>query len=409
MGIVGPMLAPPRNEILTGADLERHLRVGPATSSGAVVTPMTAVTVSTVYACARNLAEDIGKLPYPVYRRLPNDGKERAVTSPFWALIHDRPFGGPNTFGLSSQQFREFLTFCAVLRGDGFAFKNAIQGQVRELIPIHPDRVRIEQLEDFEVIYHVTGKNGEVRHHTRREIFHLMGPTLNGVSGASIVSLAQEDIGFAMTALQHAGRTLGSGARHRGIIERPLEAPEWSDEARDRFITEYEQDYAGTANAYRTLVLEDGMSWKSVQMSSEDAELLATRRFQVEDIARWFRMPLHKINEMSHATYTNIEHQAIEYVTDTLLPWGTRWDVALNQQVIVSSQVYAEILFEGLLRGDVKSRYEAYGQGINGGWLSRNEVRRLENFDPVDGLDDYLMPLNMRVVGEPRPEEGVAP
>lgn len=399
------MLAPPRNEITTSQDLDRFLRVGSQSASGATVTADTAVTVAAVYACARNVAEDIGKLPYPVYRRLPNDGKERAVTSPFWGLIHDRPFGGPTTFGLSSQQFREFLTFCAILRGDGFAFKNVIAGQVRELIPIHPTRVRIEQLPDGEVIYRVTQRDGSVKDLTRREIFHLMGPTLNGINGASVISLARNDIGLALTAAEHTGNTLRGGGRHRLIIERPLEAPEWSRDTRERVIQEYEEGYAG-ANSYRTLFLEDGMHPSTVSMSNEDLELLATRKLTIADLARWFRMPLHKIQEMDRATFSNIEVQSLEYVTDTLMSWGVRWDTAWNQQVIITNQLYAELLFAGLLRGVTKDRYEAYQLAINSGWMNRNEARRLENLDPVDGLDDYLTPLNMGIVGQPLPTGG---
>lgn len=388
------MLAP-RNEVMTSQELERYLRAGSTSTSGATVTYDSAVTVSAVFACARIIAEDLGKLPWPVYRRLPNDGKERATSSPFWTLIHDRPFGSPTTFSLSSQQFREFLTFCAVLRGDGFAFKNTINGQVRELIPIHPSRVTVEQLEDFEVIYHVQLKNGERRTHTRREIFHLMGPTMNGYSGASIVNLARESIGLALTSEQHTSRTLGTGARHRGIIERPLDAPEWSNDGRKRFREEYEETYSGSANSYRTLILEDGMTWKSVGMSSEDAELLSTRQFSVTEIARWFRIPPHKIAELSRATFTNIEHQAIEYVTDTLLPWGVRWDTAVNQQVIGPGQFYAELLFEGLLRGDTKTRYEAYQIAVQNGLATPDELRRMENLAPLGEEATVLLPLNV--------------
>lgn len=377
----------PRNaDITTSRELAERLR-GEQTWSGVDVTPNLALHTSAVFACVRLIAEDIGKLPFILYSSTADGSRVRATSSPFWRLIHDRP----NAWQ-SSQQFREMLTAHALLRGNGFALKNVRGGQVRELIPLHPDRVRIEQLPDWELVYHVQlPGSSEEKRYSRREIFHLPGISFDGVRGVSIIGLARQSIALSMATERHGATFFGKGShpsgvfRHKGTL---------SDEAFERLKSDLRGFAGGGTDEGSTLILEDDMDWKQVGLSNEDSQFLATREFQVTEHARWFRVPPHKIADLSRATFSNIEHQAIEYVVDSLLPWGKRWEHAVNQTVIDTNDVYAELLFDMLLRGDTKSRYESYRIASGGPWMSRNEVRRAENLGTVDGLDEVLTPLN---------------
>lgn len=373
----------PRNaDITTSQELAERMKIGRQTWSGIDINPSNALSVSAVFACVRLIAEDIGKLPFPVYRRTA-DGRERAPESPFWRLLHDRPNGWQ-----SSQEFREMLTAHALLRGNGFALKNTVRGQVRELIPLRPDRVRIEQTEDFELLYHVRlNASGPEETMTRREILHLRGISLDGVSGVGIVTLARQGIALSMAAERHGATFFGNGQHPSGVFKHPSEL---SDPAFDRLKASLDEQRGEGAGG--TLILEDGMDWTQVGLSNEDSQFLESREFQVEEVARWFRAPPHKIAHLKRATFNNIEHLAIEYVTDTLMSWGKRWENAVNHTVIVTNEVYAELLFDALLRGDTKSRYEANRIAVGRPWKTPNEVRREDNMPELEGLDEVWEP-----------------
>ena len=387
MGLIRSRLERPRN-IATSAGLDRYLREGVATWAGVNISPDTALQIGAVFACTRIIAEDIGKLPVILYQRSDRGAKDRATTSPFWRLLHDRP----NSWQ-TSQQFRELLTAHAVLRGNAFAFKNLVGGQVRELLPIHPDRVRVEQLDDYEVIYRVRHGNGREEMHTRREIFHLAGPSLDGYQGVSIVGLSRQSMGFALALERHGATLFGNGAHPGGVLKHPGKL---SDAAQKRLQASVDEGFA-RGSAHKTLILEEGMDWVRTGLSNEDSQFLQSRQFSILDIARWFRIPPHKLGELGRATWANIENQQLEYVNETLMSWARRWEDAYNQQVIGTNSVYAELLFDALLRGSTKERYEAYqlAAGGNAPFLTRNEVRRRENLPPIEGLDEMLQPLNM--------------
>lgn len=384
-GLISRMLGVPRPrnaDITTSQELAERMKVGRQTWSGIDINPTNALGVSAVFACVRLIAEDIGKLPFPVYRRTAA-GRERAPESPFWRLLHDRPNGWQ-----SSQEFREMLTAHALLRGNGYAIKNVVRGQVRELIPLRPDRVRLEQTEDFELLYHVRlAANGPEETMTRREIFHLRGISLDGISGVGIVTLARQGIALSMAAERHGATFFGNGQHPSGVFKHPSEL---SDPAFERLKASLDEQRGEGAGG--TLILEEGMDWTQVGLSNEDSQFLESREFQVEEVARWFRAPPHKIAHLKRATFNNIEHLAIEYVTDTLMSWGKRWENAVNQTVIVTNEVYAELLFDGLLRGDTKSRYEANRIAVGRPWKTPNEVRREDNMPELEGLDEVWEP-----------------
>lgn len=384
----------PRNDITSSSGLDAWLRYGSNTTwSGISVTPENALHVSAFFAGVRVISEDIGKLPFVVYQQSPDRQRERATASPFWRLLHDRP----NSFQ-TSQQFREYLTASAIMRGNGFAIKNTIAGQVRELLPLHPDQVRVEQLDDFELIYHVRMKSGNEQVMTRREIFHLPGLTINGPVGISVVEYGRQSLGNSLGANRHAGTFFGNGMKPSGVFTHPGKL---SDAAYKRLKADLDDKHSGE-NSNNTLLVEEGMSYHPISLNAKDSQFLESRTFEVLEVCRWLRLQPHKIAELSRATFSNIEHQAIEYVTDTLMPWGVRWEAAVNQQVIVTNSIYAELLYDALLRGTTKERYEAYqiAAGGQAPWMTRNQIRRSENMEPLPGLDEILQPLNMTAAGQ---------
>ncbi len=385
MGVFGRWLAPVRDQ-MTVSEYLRRVRDGDATWAGIGVTPENALTVSAVFACVRVIAEDLAKLPFVVYQQ--TEGRERATASPYWRLIHDRF----NSFQ-TSQQGREYLTACALLRGNGYALKNEIGGQTRELLPLRPDAVRVEQLPDWELVYHVTMPDGKEEALTRREVFHLPGLTISGPIGVSVIEYARQTVGNILGANRHSGTFFGNGLKPSGVLKHPKTL---SKDSQKRLKEQLTQEHSG-GRSNSLLLLEEGLEYAPITLTNKDSQFLESRAFEVTEVCRWFRVPPHKIADLDRATFSNIEHQAIEYVSDTLMPWAKRWEYAVNQQVIRTNTLYAELLFDALLRGTTLERYRAYqiAAGGNAPWLSRNDIRRSENKPPLDGLDEILTPLNM--------------
>lgn len=387
MGVFGRWLGGIKNDITSSSELDAFVRGGAGTWSGINVNPQNALTVSAVFACTRVIAEDIGKLPFVVYKQT-GEKRGRFYESPFWKLLHDRP----NPYQ-TSQQFREYMTACALLRGNGYALKNVVQGQVRELFPLSPDQVRVEQLPNYELVYHVRMANGQEETKTRKEIFHLPGLTIDGPIGISVLTYARQTIGNAMGASRHAGTFFGNGMKPAGVLTHPKTL---SKDVQERLKAQLIQDHGG-ANSNGLLVLEDGMVFSPISISNSDSQFLESRTFELLEVCRWFRIKPHKIAELTRATFSNVENESREHVTDTLMPWAERWSAAVNQQVIVTNNVYAEILFDALLRGTTLERYQAYNlaAGGNAPWMTGNEVREHENLEPLEGLDEVAKPLNM--------------
>lgn len=389
----------PRNEgkpLTTSAEIEAFLRGGSGIYAGTSVTPQTALSVAAVFACVRAISEDIAKLPFVVYRTAAGS-HERARTSPYWRLIHDRP----NPFQ-TSQQFREYLTASALLYGNGYALKNVLGGQVVELLPLHPNRVTPSLTEDWEPVYDVRLKStGPPQRMTRAEIFHLPGLSfLDPFSGISIVQYARQAIGTQMARDRQQGVFYGNGMKPSVAFSHPGKL---SLDAQKRLKAGLHEEHGGE-NAGGTIVLEEGMKIEKLSVSAEDSQLVEMSQFGVLEFCRFFRIPPHKIAELTRATFSNISHQSLEYVQDTLMSWGERWNAAVNQQVIVTSSVQAEILFDALLKGTTLERYQAHRIAAGGPWLAPNEVRALENRPPMAGLDEVRVPLNTGASGSDQGE-----
>lgn len=401
-GLISRMVGRPQNtEITTSSDLAERLRRGEKTWAGLDLSAQRALTVGPVFAAVRVIAEDIAKLPFVVYRRDGDGPKERARDTEFWRLIHDRP----NTF-MTSQQFREYMTAQAMLLGNAYALKVTVRGQIRELLPLLPSQVRVEQLPDFQVIYHVTMADDSVERMTSREVFHLPGYRLEMTGGAGIFKYARQTIAHTLAVEQFGATYFGNGAKPSAVFKHPETL---SDEAYERLKTDLRSDFSGDqANA--TMLLEEGLDYAPTSLTNEESQFTDTRIFLVEECARWARVAPHKISHLYRSTFSNIEHQAIEHVTDTLMPWAQRWEDAFNLGVINDPTLYAELLFDALLRGDTKSQYEALRIATGRPWLKGDEARRALNLEPLGGdMDEVVLPNNAgNEGGNPRREERVS-
>lgn len=353
--------------------------------SGMAVTEETALHVAAYFAGVRVIVEDIAKLPFIVNREDANGKRDRAIDSPYWTLIHDRP-----NAAMSSQQFREYMTACAINRGNGYALK---VGRPPQLLPLYPGNVRLELLPDWTLLYHVRHFDGTEEHLTRERVFHLPGLSLDGYSGVSVIEYARQTLGNMRGANRQAGTFFGKGMRPSGILSTPGTLSQPSKDAIKAALLEK----AGGENTNSLLVFDQGLSYTPVSVNARDSQFLESRTFEVLEVCRWLRLKPHKIAELTRATFSNIEQESLEHVTDTLLPWGQRWQDAYNQQVLAGSGLQAELLYEGLLRGTTFERYQAYqvAGGGNAPFMSRNEIRRRENLPPLPGLDNMLVPLNM--------------
>jgi HK97 family phage portal protein len=364
--------------------------------SGVHVDADTALKISTVWACVTLLAETIASLPLSVYRNRPDDGRERARNHPLYEILHDQP-----NEQQTSAEFREMMTGHALLRGNAYAqIIPGPRGPVDQLMPIHPDRVTVEKLPNGRFRYPVQQDDGSKRLFNQEDIFHLRGPSKDGIVGMSIVDYAIDSFGMAMSAERYGGRFYRNDSRPGGVLSTPNKL---SKGAAGRLKSGWESAHTA-GNQHRVAVLEEGLQWQQVGISPEEAQFLETREFQAEDVCRWFRVPPHMVGLTSKATSwgSGIEQMGIGFVTYTLLPWLTRWKQAISRDLILAPQLYfADFVVEGLLRGDIASRYSAYATGRQWGWLSVNEIRGMENMNRVDNGDVYLQPMNMDEAGQP--------
>lgn len=375
---------------------------GALAAAGVRVTPEAALRASAVWACVRLISETIAALPVVTYRRLPGGSREPAPDHPNYDLLHQAP-----NREHTALEWLDGLVVNTLVRGNAYNRKvPGPRGPVDQLEPLHPDLVRPERLPNGQLRYQVRDQPGAAERPVLREdLFVVRGLSLDGMTGVSVVEFARESIGLALAAEGFGARLFSQDARPGGVLEVPGKL---SAAAAARLQATWQAGHAGLGNAHKVAILEDGMSWKATSMTSEDAQFLQTREFQIADIARWFRVPLHMIGETSKATSwgSGIEQLSIGFVVYTLLPWLRRLEQAIMRDLMLAPrQYFAEFVVAGLLRGDTKTRHEAYAIGRQWGWLSVNDIRRLENMNPVEGGDAYLQPLNMAPQTAPPPRE----
>jgi HK97 family phage portal protein len=374
---------------------------GRKTASGADVTAETALELSAYYACIRNISEDLAKLPLHVYRRMKPRGRERQSQHPAYRILHHRA-----NEEASAVSVRETLLHFSLGWGSGYAeiVRNGA-GDPVGLYPIHPARVQKKRTAGGELRYEVRNPNGETARLLPREMFHLHGLGSDAMQGYEMSVLAKEAIGLGMEAEAFGANYFGNGTVVGGAIELPAR---WSDDARRRFRESLERRHKGARKAHGFLILEEDAKYNPFGIPPDQAQFLETRQFQVEEICRWFRMPPHKVQHLLRSTFSNIESQAIEYVVDTLTPWAVRFEQEAWAKLLDEDpDIYIEHNFSGLLRGDDSKRAIYYRQMFGVGAMSPNDIRELENLNPVEGGDDYFIPLNMRRTTE-TPEDAEA-
>lgn len=379
---------------------------GYETPSGVSVHPDTALEISAVYACVRVLAETVASLPLILYRRRDDGGKDRATEHPLYRLLHDIP--NPH---MTSFQLREALMGHILTWGNAYAeieFDRA--GRVVGLWPLRPDRMAV-RLENGELIYEYRTSDGPVTLPDYR-VLHIPGLGFDGIVGYSPIRMMRQALGLTVATERFGSLLFKNAAQPKVVLKHPGEL---SEKAYKRLRESWESRHGGLENAHRTAILEEGVDITTIGIPPDDAQFLETRRFQLNEIARIYRVPPHMIQDLERATFSNIEQESINFVVHTVRPWLVRWEQAMNKQLLLEREresLFVEFLVDGLLRGDIMSRYQAYAIGRQNGWLSADDIRRLENMNPLpDGLGEtYLVPLNMipaSSVSAPAPAPGM--
>jgi HK97 family phage portal protein len=367
---------------------------GVSTASGVSVTPDSAMRLSAVSACVRLISESIGSLPLHVYRRKDNRSRERVTDLVQHRLLHDEP----NRM-MTSCVFRETLSAGVLCHGNAYAYieRNGA-GDPIQLLPIASPGVRIFKEPNTGELAYAIQLDGKTFTVNQANIIHVPGLSFDGISGMSPIKYGAQSIGLAIATERFGASFFGNGSMPSGTIEMPG-AP--TVEQQRNLLTAWNAAYGGLRNAQKTAVLVGGAKFSPISVNPDEAQFIETRKMQVSEIARWFRVPPHMIGDLDRATFSNIEHQALEFVTHTLRPWLVRFEQEFNRKLFPSStsgqpsDLYCEFNVDGLLRGDIKARGEYYVRGRQWGWLSANDIRARENEEPIDGGDTYLTPLNM--------------
>ncbi|GCD83677.1 portal protein [Parageobacillus thermoglucosidasius] len=366
---------------------------GQNTKSGKIVNELTAMQATAVYACVRVLSETVASLPLHLYRRMNPRGKEKAVQHQLYALLHDQP--NPE---MTSFTWREAAMAHLLLWGNHYSYIEwGADGYPKALWPIRPDRCNPERdPKTKQIVYRATTEDGIQVIFQASEIFHIPGLGFDGLKGLSPIGMMKEAIGLALATEDFGAGFFGNGTHVGGVLETDNAL---SDKAYERLKKDIESD-RGLPFAHKMRILEEGLKYKQTAIPPEHAQFLETRKYQTEEIARIFRVPPHLIGSLDRATFNNIEHQSLEFVVHTVRPWLVRWEQSIKWKLLTPNErkkYFAEFLVDGLLRGDTESRYKAYAIGRQWGWLSADDVRELENMNPLpDGQGQtYLVPLNM--------------
>jgi HK97 family phage portal protein len=367
------------------------------TTTGVSISPGNALQLTSVYQCIRILAESVGMLPLSMMVEN-GDKKEKAKTH----NLHKLFTLAPNDY-MTSQEWKELVIAHLCLRGNHYSYINRTRSGVSELLPLAPDSVTPTLSNDYLLEYDVTFKNGEFRTLQQSDIFHVRLFSVDGVQGLSPISQARHSLGLAKAAETHGASVFKNGAKPSGGFKTPNNlTKEQFDRLKSRF-----DEHQGSGNEFKPFILEGGLDWVQVSITPEDAQLLDTRKFQRSEIAGLFRVPPHMIGDLDKATFSNIEQQGLEFVTNSLMPYLTRIENRICVSLLQGDEQlthFAKFNVNALLRGDMKSRAEFYTKLLNAGSLSPNEIRAKEDMNPREGGDVYLTPLNMAVNGAPQEE-----
>ena len=369
------------------------------TTSGKTVNERTALQTTAVYACVRILSETIASLPLHVYRYT-EGGKAKDTEHVLYTLLHDEP--NPD---MTSFVFRETLMSHLLIWGNAYSqILRDRSGQVIGLYPLLPDQMSVHRSEKGKLFY-VYNRYEEDNPNfqekgsivlSQEEVLHIPGLGFDGLIGYSPIALAKNAVGMTLACEEYGASFFGNGANPGGVLEHPgiLKDPA---KVRDSWNAVYQ----GTRNAHKVAVLEEGMSYKQIGIPPEEAQFLETRKFQINEIARLFRIPPHMVGDLEKSSFSNIEQQSLEFVKYTLDPWVVRFEQALKKSLLLPEEKKTHFIkfnVDGLLRGDYQSRMNGYAIGRQNGWLSTNDIRKLEELNPIppeEGGDLYLINGNM--------------
>ena len=376
-----------------------------SSTSGKYVTERSSMQMTAVYSCVRILSEAVASLPLQFYRYTSDGGKEKATDRPLYFLLHDEP--NPE---MTSFIFRETLMTHLLLWGNAYAqiIRNG-KGEVVALYPLMPDRMTVDRDEHGKLYYEYTvldaddvngrrgtNKVGRTVKLKPYDVLHIPGLGFDGLVGYSPIAMAKNAIGLAIAAEEYGSKFFANGAQPSGVLEHPgtLQDP-------GKIRDSWQSTFGGSGNANKIAVLEEGMKYAPISIPPDQAQFLETRKFQIDEIARIFRVPPHMVGDLDKSSFSNIEQQSLEFVKYTLDPWVCRWEQAMVK-VLLKPEEKRDYFFkfnvDGLLRGDYESRMNGYAIARQNGWMSANDIRELENLDriPADlGGDLYLINGNM--------------
>jgi HK97 family phage portal protein len=367
-----------------------RLWADPPVTSGVAVNEQTALNYSAVWAAVQRISGDVGSLPLVLYKRV-GDGKEPLRDHPTYRLLHDQP--NPD---MTAVVFRETLQAHLLTWGNAYAeIEWRGDGRPNALWPIEPNRVTPERTAGGGLRYKVQGYNKADVYFAPEDMLHIPGLGFDGTCGYSVIQKARESIGLGIAMEKFGGAFFGNGTTFGGIL---THSARLSDAARKNIRESFNSKHQGVHRAHNFALLEEGMTYTPLGVPPDDAQFLETRRFQVTEIARWFQIPPHMLADLERATFSNIEQQQIDYYTGTLRRWLVRWEQEINRKLVLQQGTqFVEHVIDGLLRGDIESRYAAYAVGRQWGWLSADDVRSKENLNPLpsDAGKIYLVPINM--------------
>ena len=368
-------------------------------TAGKAVTERSAMQMTAVYSCVRILSEAVAGLPLHLYRYKEDGGKEKALDHPLYHLLHDEP--NPE---MSSFVFRETLMTHLLLWGNAYAqiIRNG-KGEVIALYPLMPDRMTVDRDKNGRLYYKYTKSNDDAPTMENgsvildpSDVLHVPGLGFDGLVGYSPIAMAKNAIGLAIAAEEYGSKFYANGAAPSGVLEHPGTI---KDPARVR--DSWNSTFGGSSNSHKVAVLEEGMKYTPISISPNEAQFLETRKFQINEIARIFRVPPHMVGDLEKSSFSNIEQQSLEFVKYTLDPWVIRWEQALYRTLLSEEEkktLFFKFNVEGLLRGDYASRMNGYATARQNGWMSANDIRELEDLDRIPaelGGDLYLVNGNM--------------
>lgn len=375
--------------------------------TGVNVTPDSALKYTAVYVCVRIISETLASLPLVVYEKMKPRGRQRATGHYLYPLLHDQP----NEL-MTSMQWRETCQAHILTWGNAYNYLDFNgRGQVASISPLPPHRMEKIERTAAGLVYHYRLPDNTLTKYPEWRIWHLAGLGYDGLIGYSPVTMARRAIGLGIAADDYGAYFFGNGAQPGGVLQHPGSL---SDEAYKRLLNSWENRHGGLSNSNRVALLEEGMKYDQIGIPPQDAQFLETRIKQSREVYSLYRVPPHMAGDMEKSSYSTNEQAAIEFIVHTMRPWFVRWEQSIHSTLFTGqdrARYFVEFLAEGLLRGDIKTRYEAYSIARQNGWMSANDIRDLENQNPIENGDLYLVPLNMvpaEMVGKTPPQDNNA-